>query len=82
MKSSRYNFILEKEDFLYCFNASTFKFFVLKKEYKNLLESLLSSPDDKLMDLPNFKNLLLEGRFYWMILKMSWTIFTKGTKAK
>ena len=63
MKSSRYNFILEKEDFLYCFNASTFKFFVLKKEYKNLLESLLSSPDDKLMDLPNFKNLLLEGRF-------------------
>ena len=48
---------------MYCFNASTFKFFVLKKEYKNLLESLLSSPDDKLMDLPNFKNLLLEGRF-------------------
>ena len=28
-----------------------------------MLESLLSSPDDKLMDLPNFKNLLLEGRF-------------------
>lgn len=63
MKTSRYNFIIEKGGLLYCFNASTFKFFTLKSEYKSLLEEILLCPNEQLADLPNFKKILIEGRF-------------------
>ena len=63
MKHSCYNFLLEKDEYLYCFNASTFKFFNLKKEYRALLEKVLLYPDERLTDLPNFRKILIEGRF-------------------
>lgn len=63
MKHSCYNFLLEKDEYLYCFNASTFKFFNLKKEYRTLLEKVLLYPDERLTDLPNFRKILIEGRF-------------------
>lgn len=62
MKCSRYNFILEKNDNVFCFNATTFRFFILKSIHKHLLEEVFVNPS-LLVSLPHFANLLKEGRF-------------------
>lgn len=63
MRESNYNIIVEKDDRLYCFNASTFSFFKLKRDYKSLLCETFSHPDERLECLPHFKSVLMKGRF-------------------
>lgn len=63
MKTSRYNFIIEKGERIYCFNASTFKFFILHNKFKPCLEEVLADPDRHIEEFPHFKSLLLDGRF-------------------
>lgn len=63
MKSSQYNFLLEKGEKVYCFNASSYKFFVLDKGYKSALDELFALPNFALDRFPHLKSLMLDGRF-------------------
>lgn len=63
MKKSNYNFFLERENRVYCFNALTSKFFSIEKSQKKVLDKILDHADLYLDNYPSFKKMLLEGRF-------------------
>lgn len=64
MKSSKYNYIVKDDDYLYCFNALTRFFFKLKKDKYALLTRILEEPEDSLEHLlPLFYKQLKAGGF-------------------
>lgn len=63
MKKSFYNFIVNKDDKCYCFNAITRYFFVICKERKGILMKILKYPDRFKETIPAFCEKLLAGGF-------------------
>lgn len=63
MKQSHYNFLVNDNDNIYCFNGLTRHFFSIKKKNKEILNTILNSPDVAQTKLPVFYKLLIDGGF-------------------
>lgn len=63
MKASQYNYLINEGEDLYCFNALSKAFFIVKQKRQNILETLLSHPDSFAQQLPSFQEKMKQGGF-------------------
>lgn len=64
MKKSKYNFIIPyNNDNFFLFNATTFRFFSMKKEQLEFLNRVLENPDKHKHIVPAFYSNLIDGNF-------------------
>jgi uncharacterized protein len=63
MKQSNYNYLIRKDQSVYCFNGISKFFFKIPIEQQNNVETILKFPNDYEEKLPSFYKLLTDGNF-------------------